>query len=167
MQTTHWWTPLSKLSSTSRSNDSSLELKHTFSLFKAWGWAELSDLHNHEPSQQKLLITNDQDQNNTKPQARAGWANWVSAPERLVQISVEQKLWKNNPGPHAPPKSTRGQTAGTVIQPALDPNSSLLRDGASAGFASVEILSMNTLVRSLRAMSQKTEMIWHKSSRLE
>ena len=60
-----------------------------------------------------------------------------------------------------------GHFAWTVFHPTLRPDSTSLRDGQSAGLASVETRSMKTRIRRVKTKSQNTEISEHRSSLLE
>lgn len=63
--------------------------------------------------------------------------------------------------------NTRGQEGSTVDHTTLVPLSIKLRDGQSAGLASVDIRSIKIRARKLSAKSQKMEMSRQMSSRHE
>ena len=91
----------------------------------------------------------------------------------LSQTRLETTWQRSNKAARSPGPSiystsnTSGHWTVIVSQPTASPMWSLFLDGQSAGLASVLILSMKTRTLKLRARSQKTEIILHRSSRLE
>ena len=103
-------------------------------------------------------------------QAQAG-TSWIM--HRSALNGKRHETWQDDkneqcyPGPQVPLNNTRGQEGSTVDHPTLVPLSIKLRDGQSAGLASVDIRSIKIRARKLSARSQKMEMSKQMSSRDE